>query len=240
MTTRRARLWQTLAGLCLVVAACTGGDEGRRVTREELLDFEEPLPADAVGVDLGDVAPDDEIAFCDAAASTSNRWITDALYPLQFWHDTYRAVDDAPGEIEPAIERLVAFTEARLRWSLTGDGERPDLDETLTADVVALAETAVSTCPHLPLVVGLPGVSDTPIGWRDLTDDEVSASCRDTEQRVATAIDEYVATVGRQPRHQIEMEPALPLFASSDFHGVELVDGVAVVVPVPGGACDLG
>ena len=41
-------------------------------------------------------------------------------------------------------------------------------------------------------------------------------------------------------RHQIEMEPVLLFFTSSDFHGVRLDPaGRAVVVPVPDGACDL-
>ncbi len=234
------RLLAAMVVVGLTVAACTGGGDDRRVTIEELRDFEQPLPADATGVDLAEFAPADPIAFCDAVASTPSRWIGDALFPVQLWHDTFDAIDDAPEEIRPSIDRLVAFAEARQRWSLSGDGERPELDEELNADVVALAETALATCSDLPPVVGPPGTSDPPIAWSDLTVDEVATRCGDSADRLASAVSEYVSTVGRQPRHQIEIEAVLP-YTSSDFHGVELDDADRpVIAPVPGGACDLG
>ncbi len=234
------RLLAPLAGLGLVIGACTGGGDGPRVTIEELRDFEQPLPEDATGVDLAEFAPDAEVAFCDAAAAAPSRWIIDALIPVQFWHDTFDAVGDAPAEIQPSIDRLVAFAEARQRWSLGGGGARPELDETLDADMVALAESAVTTCRDLPLVVGPPGISDAPAWWSDLSGDEVAAQCRDIADRQASAVEQYVDEVGRQPRHQIEVEAVLP-YTASDFHGVTLDEnGLGVVIPVPGSACDLG
>ena len=78
-----------------------------------------------------------------------------------------------------------------------------------------------------------------PIGWRDLDDDEVAASCASIRSRLEREIDEFRASFGREPRHQIEMETMLPFFVASDFHGVGPdADGNAVAVAVPGGACD--
>lgn len=236
----RSRLLALVAGTCVALVACTSGEDGGLVTMEDLLDFEEPLPADAVGVDLEESAPSDEVAFCDAAGSAPSRWITDAVFPTQFWHDSFAGVEDAPADIAPSIDRLVEFAERRVRWHLTGEGPRPDLDEDLAADIIALADAAVGSCPDLPPVVGLPSVSDAPLGWTDLTEDEVAAQCGDIAGRLASSIDEYVHTVGRQPRHQIEIEAVLP-YTTSDFHGVSRDEaGLAIIIPVSGGACDLG
>ncbi len=225
----------------IVLAGCTGNGEsqGQRVDLEDLLAFETPLPDDVVGVDLGDVVPTPE-TFCEAAATVSNRWIDDALFPMQHWRDTYASIPDAPAVAQPSIARLMTFVERRLRWSLTGEGDRPIVDDELRAEVATLAQAGIESCPDLPPVVGLPGTSDKPSGWDDLTEEQVVEHCAGIARGVEEGIAEFVEVHGRQPRHQIEMEPMLELFVSSDWHGVTLdADGQAIVVPVPGGGCDL-
>ncbi len=233
-----------LCGIALV-GGCTGGgdgepqEQGQRVDLEDLLAFETPLPDDVVGVDMGDLALG-PMTFCEAMGTLPTRWVTGALFPMQGWRDAFAQVSDAPPRAQPAIDRLVSFVERRLRWSLTADGDRPVLDDELNADIVTLAEAAIEACPGLPLVAGLPGVSNKPSGWNDMTEDEVVEHCAGIARGVEEGIQEFVELVGRQPRHQIEMEARLMYFVASDWHGIAVdSDGQAVVVPIPDGGCDL-
>ena len=78
---------RSLAG-CLIAAvaigaSCSGGDDGVRVPVELLLDLEEELPDDASGVDLGDLAPDDDLTFCEAFVAVPTYWVDDAVVPVQ-------------------------------------------------------------------------------------------------------------------------------------------------------------
>lgn len=159
------------------------------------------------------------MTFCTAVAIMPLRWTTDALLP---------------------IEHILDFTRSRLRWSLTGEGERPVWDAEFRAAGSALIDAAIASCPDLPPVIGLPGISDRPSGWDGLDESEVHAHCERIAQRVVAGIDEFEADIGRTPRHQMEMELLLPSFVSSDFHGLALdEDAETIVVAVADGACDL-
>lgn len=197
------------------------------------------LPADVAGVELGALQPDAS-SFCEAAATAPTRWITDAVVPLQFWIDSFADLPDVPEPAADAVRRLREFADERMRWQFGQRQERPIWDEVEIADALALAESAIASCQELPLVVGPPGVSVTPLAWEDLDPTSIADLCDSDRLRVEAAIEEFATAFGRQPRHQIEMEPAVARFYASDWHGVTVnPEGQAVVIPVPNGACDL-
>ncbi len=195
-------------------------------------------PPQLRGVDLGFLTPESG-TFCAAVARVPLRWTTDALVPMQIWVDSFGSATEILEEAGPAVDELLAFTRARLQWSLGGRDERPTWDEALDVAAVTVSEVAIASCPDLPLAIGPDGISDMPIGWRELDDDEVAANCASIRSRLERDIDEFQASYGRAPRHQIEMETMMPFFVASGFHGVGAdADGNAVAVAVRGGACE--
>ena len=234
--------WLLGVALMMTASACSSDEaEPVLVNLDGIADVQSSLPDELVGVDLGALGPEGPLGFCDAVGGAPVRWIDDALIPVQLWIDTFTEVIVVPAAASDPIARLLEFAERRQRWSLTGDGERPVWGDGQTAAALALADAAIATCEDLPLVLGLPGTSDRPVGWSDFDAAEVADRCARDRDRVVAAVGEYVAEFGRQPRHQMEMEPVLPLFYASDFHGVTLDDdGASIVLPVPQGACDFG
>ena len=232
--------WATplaLLATALLLAACSHGGSDDRATADQLAN-ETPVESLA-GVDLGALAPDTS-TFCQAVASAPVRWITDAVIPLQYWIDSYAAVSEVPAETEGALDRLRAFADERMAWHLGSRNERPLWGDAQVDDSLLLADAAITSCPDLPLVIGLPGTSATPLAWADLDAPAVAERCARDLLRVEAAVAEFVDIFGRQPRHQIEMEPALATFYASDWHGVTVgTGGQAEVLAVPGGACDL-
>ena len=90
----------------------------------------------------------------------------------------------------------------------------------------------------LPTAVG-PGQSERPPGWSDMSVVEVAAHCGSMAARLEEGVAEYEIDHGRPPRHHMELD--LPIaYYGSDFHGIVIdAAGRPLVVPVPGGACDL-
>jgi hypothetical protein len=109
------------------------------------------------------------------------RWITDAVFPLQVWIDTFDGVADIPAPAEPAMALLNDFASTRISWQLGAVDDRPIWGDDQIAASMSLADAAISTCPELPLVQGLPGTSDTPISW--LEEDAAAAGVGRREQR---------------------------------------------------------
>ncbi len=224
MTPRRS----LLAVALLLAAGCTGDDEatvpGIDTTAKEPATTS-PAPGGATAT------------WCDAVAAAPMRWLDDAIVPLQLWVDSFSTVGDAPGELSDELDRLVAFGAARLRWHLTGDGERPMPTPEVAADRLTIVEAALTTCPGLPLAFG-PDASRSP-AWSSTSPEDLARRCADDLARLEAAIDEHRATTRSEPRHQAEMEEVVVGFFASDVHGIVVADGVAVVTPVPDGACDL-
>jgi hypothetical protein len=227
-----------LGSLVLAVAGCSVLPGGTSSIPLEVL-----TGAAGVRVTTPDPDPvaDTPEAFCAAVATVPLRWTTDALVPMQIWVDAFEDATDAPAVAAPATAAILDFTRSRLRWSLTGEGERPLWDPALDEAAMTLIDTAITSCPDLPLAIGLPGVSERPRGWDDLGADELRAHCDDIAARVEAGIEEFTARMGRPPRHQMEMDLPSTAFVSSDWHGIVIgEDGEATVVPVAGGACDPG
>ena len=199
-------------------------------------------PEQVEGVDVSEfgVVADGPVTFCEAAATTPLRWTVDALVPMQVWVDTYTAVIDMPEDVVPSSQHLVDLTQRRLRWSLTGQGERPTWDAETVAAAETLIDVAIASCPDLPMVVGLPGASDRPPGWSDMSDAAVADHCGSMASRLEEGLVEYQSDHGRPPRHHMELDLPIEYYGASDFHGIVAgTDGMPIVVPVPGGACDL-
>ena len=160
---------------------------------------------------------------------------------MQVWVDTYAGVIDMPEAVAPSAQHLIGFTERRLRWSLTGQGERPTWDAETVAAAETLMDVAITTCPDLPMVVGLSGQSDRPSGWSDMSDVEVAAHCESIARRFEEGVAEFEVDRGRPPRHHMELDLPIAYYGASDFHGIVIdAAGRPIVVPVPGGGCDLG
>jgi hypothetical protein len=229
------RRWGPAVAL-LLLPACSGDNGGAPAT-------DPTAAASATGADVASApstAPSTagSRTLCAAAAAAPMRWLDDAVVTLQLWVDAFAAIDSPPASIAPALERLVAFGDARMRWHLTGDGERPPATAAVAADRRAVVATAVSTCPDLPLAFG-PDRSFAP-EWTSLPPDELAQRCADDVARVQSAVDEYRTATGAEPGHQAELEEVVVTFFSSDVHGVALDGGTAIVVPVPAGACASG
>jgi hypothetical protein len=228
------------AACALLLSACSPGPNDLLVPFEELTDSSEPLADGLGGVDLGGLAPD-SATFCEAAGTAPVRWITDAAIPLQYWIDSFATAQGIPAEAEGAVARLRDFAAEPMAWQLGNRDKRPLWEEPQTQDAMLLADAAISNCPDLPLAVGLPGASATPLAWRDLDEIAIAERCADNKARVENAVIEFTEKFRIQPRHQIEMEPVLSTFYASDWHGVTVGDNrVATVVPIPSGACDHG
>lgn len=229
------------ATTAVVLAACTGPSEpSDRLTLDQLGDVEKTMPPGTLSIDVGPLAPSDSTSFCDAVALAPVRWITDAVFPLQIWIDAFAGVGDTPAPAESALSLLIDFANTRMAWQLGAIDDRPIWGDDQIAASMSVADAAITTCPDLPLVQGLPGTSDTPVAWQDVDPTEIAFRCAGMHRRVEDGVDEFVAQSGRQPRHQMEMEISLPLFFASDFHGIALDNtGAAVAIAVPGGACDL-
>ena len=196
-----------------------------------------------VGVELDafGLSPGDTTTFCEAAATAPLRWTLDAVVPMQLWVDTYAAVVDMPEAVAPSVRHLLDLTERRLRWSLSGEGERPTWDSETVAAARTVVDVAITTCPELPMVIGFPGRSERPPGWSEMSDEEVAAHCESMAHRFGEGVAEYEAEYGRPPRHHMELDLPIDYYGTSDFHGIVIdAAGRPMVVPVPGGACDLG
>lgn len=241
-----ARIASRILPLSLALAFAVGGctvldTDPSRVTLAELVagayDRER-----VEGVDLGSfgVSQGATRTFCEAAATAPLRWTVDALVPMQLWVDTYAGVVDMPESVVPSAQLLIDLTERRLHWSLTGAGERPTWDAETIAAAEQLMEVAITTCPDLPMVIGFPGRSDRPPGWSDMSDVEVMAHCESMARRLEAGVAEYEAESGRPPRHHMELDLPIAYYGATDFHGIVIdSSGRPLVVPVPGGACDL-
>jgi hypothetical protein len=228
--------------LGLVTSGCALLDaDPTRVTMAELLtgaydpDEVTGFDVDSMGVELPEAA-----SFCEAVGLVPLRWTVDALVPMQVWVDTYGPLTDVPDPARPSVEHLVEFTERRLRWSLTGEGERPVWDAETVAAAEVLIDVALATCPDLPMVVGFPGQSDRPSGWADMSDAEVADHCASMARRFEEDVAAFEADYGRPPRHHMEMDLPVAYYGTDDWHGIATdADGRPQVVPVPGGGCDL-
>lgn len=226
----------------LAVGGCSLLDaDPTRVTLGELIsgaydpDLVTGFDIEAMGLELEETS-----AFCEAVGAAPLRWTTDAPVPMQVWVDIFAGVADVPPSAQASVEQLLDFTQRRLRWSLTGEGDRPVWDSGTVEAAEALLDVAITTCPDLPLVAGFPGQSDRPPGWADLSDAEIADHCAAMAQRFESGVAEFEADHGRPPRHQLEMELPSAYYGTTDFHGLETAaDGRPMVVPVPGGACDL-
>lgn len=190
---------------------------------------------EAMGLEL-----EETTSFCDAVGTAPVRWTTDAIAPMQVWVDTFAAVDDVPAAAGPSVDHLIDFTQRRLRWSLTGEGERPIWEGETIVAAETLLDVAITSCPDLPLVAGYPGQSDRPPGWSRMSDAEVADHCASMAERFERGIAEFEADYGRPPRHQLEMDLPIAYYGTSDFYGLGTdSEGRPTVVPVLGGACDL-
>ena len=237
-----SRILAPALALALVAGGCTLLDrDPTRATMAELFTGTYD-PERIEGVDLGgfSVSLGDTTTFCAAAATAPLRWTAGALVPMQVWVDTYAAVVDMPEAVAPSAQHLLDLTERRLRWSLSGEGERPTWDAETVAAAQTLMDVAITTCPDLPMVVGLPGQSERPPGWSDMSEVEVVAHCESMARRFEEGVAEYRAQYGRLPRHHMELDLPIEYYGTSDFHGlVTDAAGRPMVMPVPGGACDL-
>ena len=237
-----SRITALALALALAAGGCTLLDrDPSRATMTELLTGTYD-PARIEGVDVGALrlSLGDTSTFCGAAARAPLRWTVDTVVPMQVWVDTYAAVVDMPEAVAPSAQHLLDFTEDRLRWSLTGQGERPTWDAETVAAAQALMDVAITTCPDLPMVVGFPGRSEFPLGWADMSEMEVVAHCESMARGLEEGVAEYQADHGRPPRHQMELDLPTVYYGTSDFHGIVTDEaGRPMVVPVPGGACDL-
>ena len=236
-----SRIMAVALALAFVVAGCTvfDADPSRATLAELFAGSYDPQRIEGVDLDAFGLSPVEPGTFCEAAATTPLRWTVDALVPMQVWLDTYASVIEMPEAVVPSAAHLIDLTTRRLRWSLTGEGERP----VWTAETIAAAETvidvALATCPDLPIVVGRPEQSQRPPGWADMSDLEVTAHCDSMADRLAQGVAEHEADRGREPRHHMELDLPIAYYGTSDFHGITVdADGGARVVPVPGGACD--
>ena len=237
-----SRLLPLGLALGLVTSGCALlDDDPTRVTMAELwtgaYDPEQVTGFDveSMGVELPQAA-----SFCEAVGSVPLRWTADALVPMQVVIDTYGALTDVPDPARPSVEHLVGFTERRLRWSLTGEGERPVWDAETVAAAEVLNDVAIATCPDLPMVIGFPGQSDRPSGWAEMSDSEVADHCASMAQRFEEGVAQFEADYGRPPRHQMEMDLPIAYYGTDDWHGIVTdAEGRPQVVPVPGGGCDL-
>ena len=237
-----SRLLPLGLALGLVASSCALIDaDPTRVTLGELFsgayDPEEVTGFDveAMGLEL-----DEATTFCEAAGSAPLRWTVDAIVPMQVWVDTYAAITEVPEAARPSVEHLSEFTERRLRWSLTGEGERPVWDAETVAAAENLLDVAITTCPDLPLVIGFPGQSERPSSWADMSEAEVAEHCASMARRFEEGIAEFEAEHGRPPRHQMEMDLPIAYYGTNDFHGIATdADGRPRILPVPGGGCDI-
>ena len=193
------------------------------------------LDVDSMGVEL----PVPE-SFCEAVGTVPLRWTVDALVPMQVWVDSFTAVADTPDAARPSVEHLLDFTERRLRWSLTGEAERPVWEAETVAAAEVVIDIAIAVCPDLPLTIGFLGHADRPSGWASMSDAEVAEHCASMARRFEDGIAQFEAEHGRPPRHQMEMDLPIHYYGASDFHGISIdAEGKPQVVPVPGGACDV-
>lgn len=238
-----ARIALLVLALGVVGSGCALLDEDpRRVTMPELIAgaFD---PESADGVDTGSLGARFEGAdtFCEAAKMVPLRWTVDALVPMQLWVDTYSGLTDVPDAVAPSVQHLVDFTRRRLRWSLSGVGDRPTWDAETIAAAESLIDTAITSCPDLPMVIGPPRQSQRPSGWSGMTDEEVADHCDWIASRFEEGVVQYEIDHGRPPRHHMELDLPIAYYGESDFHGLVLdEEGRPRVVPVPGGACDPG
>ncbi len=228
--------------LAMVASGCALlGADPRPVTMAQLITGAyDPAAVESVDLESFGVSFDDAGTFCEAAGTVPLRWTVDALVPMQVWVDAFSELDDVPEAAAPAVEHLVDFTQRRLRWSLSGEGERPTWDTATTTAAEALIDAALTGCPDLPMIVGLPGQSDRPSGWADMSDVEVADHCESMRRRFEEGVVQYEIDDGRPPRHHMELDLPITYYGQSDYFGLLLDEGGRPhVVPVPGGACDL-
>ncbi len=248
-----------VAATTMLSAGCADGaslasEDTVRVPATDLMDLDVPLPENVGGVDLGDVAPAEDLSFCEAFALAPVRWVDDAVVPVQYWVDTFTgAREAAPEGAAGPIDRLLEFGQHKLDWNFKRVEDRPIWTGAEAGDARAIANIAAQECPDLQLVVGPPGRSDAPGWWSEETPEQIAASCQSAMEYVTEGIDWYLAQFGTLPLHQQQIETASnevlhraidktgelpdgPYYFASDFYGVG-PDGEAMAVP--GGACDL-
>lgn len=166
--------------IVLVLARCSPSvDEAEKVKMDQIADTDVPPPENVSGMGLGALAPASKVAFCEAVTLTPVRWLTCTVVPLQYWVSTFESVVFAPGEAAAAVAGLVDYGNRRLAWQFGADVERPPWGEEQIADSMVIAAAAITTCPDLPLVAGLPGTSDPPAGWRELDTTAIARRCTD-------------------------------------------------------------
>lgn len=253
----------TVCCACGAESAANAGDDAGveatadtvRVPGTVLADPDASIPQNAGGVELGEVAPADDITFCEAFAVAPARWVDDAVIPVQYWVDTFTiARSSAPIEAAGPIDRLIDYGERKTAWNFGQLDDRPIWDSSLAADARAIADAAVVECPDLPLVAAPPERSAAPGYWDGDTPDQIAASCQSESDDVAEGIEWYEATFATPPLHQQQIETAAIealyvaieetgeypddafLYIASDYYGVG-PDGQPMAVP--GGACDI-
>lgn len=220
-----------------------------------LADVDASIPENVGAIGLGEVAPAEEISFCDAFATAPARWVDDAVVPVQYWVDTFTvARSSAPTDAIGPVDRLIEFGERKLAWNFGQLDERPVWDSTLAADARVIADAAVAECSDLPLIAARQGRSDAPSYFANDTPDQIAATCRSAADDVANGIDWYLAEFATPPGHQQQIETAANeafylaieqtgeypddafLYFASDWYGI---GPGGKPMAVPGGACDL-
>lgn len=228
--------------------------DDQRVPVEVYLDLTSTVPDDVAGLDLGSAVPRPDSDFCSTWSQVPTRWLDDAVVPLQHAVDSFGAARaGVPDEVLDDWDRLLEFGVAKLEWNFKRREERPVWSAAEAEMALRIADTAVATCPDLPIAMGPPERWAQPPGWDDLSSEEIRANCDAALGAVAAGIEWYEDELGATPSHQEQIElaanvviyrsidetgdwPSGVMYVASDFVGIG-ADGVPAAVP--GGACDL-